>query len=229
MSVKTIGLGLLLLTIAIVGIPGAYAAVDYTATIQPIFVASCNSVGCHPNAGANLNSWSNVIASNIVTAGDATNSILYKAVNGGGMPPSGSLTSAQKQSIADWINEGALSAAATATATPTPTPTPTPVPEVTPTPVPEVTPTPVPAIVTTPVPEIVPTPIHNSGDSDYNTHDHNNGESDYNTHDHNNGESDHNGGSDSNTRRYGDSDPHTYTILESQYFQKYPWDTTNIR
>ena len=51
------------------------------------------------------------MASNVVVAGNAANSLLYRAVTGNGvtrMPPGGSLTAAQVQSIADWINQGAL-------------------------------------------------------------------------------------------------------------------------
>jgi Bacterial Ig-like domain (group 1)/Planctomycete cytochrome C len=113
---KKVTLGLLLLTaVALVGMPGALAAVDYSATIQPIWNANCNF--CHPTAGVDLSSYSKVMASTfngnpIVIPGNAANSILYQAVSGPvpQMPPGGSLTSAEIKSIGDWINEGALAA-----------------------------------------------------------------------------------------------------------------------
>ncbi len=113
---KKITLGLLLLTaVALVGMPGALAAVDYSATIQPIFDGKCNS--CHPTGGVDLTSYSSVMASTfngnkIVKPGDAANSILYQAVANTGtvskMPPGSSLTTSQIQNISDWINQGAL-------------------------------------------------------------------------------------------------------------------------
>jgi uncharacterized protein YjdB len=110
----------LFLIVALVGIPGALAAapVDYSTTIQPIFNAHCNS--CHPTSGVSLTSYSSVMASTyggspIVIPSNATNSILYESVIGTGgypkMPIGGSLSATDIQSIADWINQGALPAA----------------------------------------------------------------------------------------------------------------------
>ncbi len=86
------------------------SGVSYSATIQPIFNASCTV--CHgTSAGVTLTSYSTTMGSNIVVVGNATNSLLYKAVTGNGvtrMPMSAPLTAAQIQSIADWINQGAL-------------------------------------------------------------------------------------------------------------------------
>ncbi len=119
---KRITIGLLLLTVvALVGIPGALAAVDYSTSVQPIFNTKCNI--CHPTAGVSLSSytatmtstWSGVL---IVTPGNAPNSILYQSIaglpiTGGGiaMPIGGTMTAAEIQSIGDWINQGALAAA----------------------------------------------------------------------------------------------------------------------
>ena len=86
-------------------------AVDYATEIQPIFTANCT--GCH--GGQNnlfLNSYSNVMAGNsnngpVITPNDADNSLLWQYINSNYMPMDGSLTSEQKTTIAQWINDGA--------------------------------------------------------------------------------------------------------------------------
>jgi mono/diheme cytochrome c family protein len=119
---KNITFGLLLLTVVALGMPGALAAtsVDYTTTIQPIFNSHCTS--CHgassPSAGYSLTSYNGTMTGGRVTPGDAAGSILYNKVNGGGMPPGGALTAAEIQSIADWINQGALATAPVTPVTP---------------------------------------------------------------------------------------------------------------
>ncbi len=85
--------------------------VSYSAIIQPILNTSCT--GCHNSgfaaAGVRLTSYAETITT--VTPGNAATSLLYRSLNGTGvakMPPGGSLTAAQIQSFADWINQGAL-------------------------------------------------------------------------------------------------------------------------
>lgn len=84
--------------------------VSYSGVIQPLLNANC--IACHStngSAGVTLTSYSSTMST--VVAGNAANSLLYKAVTGNGvtkMPIGGSLSAAQIQSIADWINQGAL-------------------------------------------------------------------------------------------------------------------------
>ncbi|MCC6572610.1 MAG: c-type cytochrome [Planctomycetes bacterium] len=84
--------------------------VSYAADIQPIFNARC--VSCHPSdAGLNLTSYSRVMSSGKVVAGDSAASKIYRVVSGSNpsMPPSGGpLTAAQVKAIKDWIDAGAL-------------------------------------------------------------------------------------------------------------------------
>ncbi len=84
--------------------------VSYAADIQPIFNARC--VSCHPSdAGLNLTSYSRVMSSGKIVAGDSAASKIYRVVSGSNpsMPPSGSpLTAAQVKALKDWIDAGAL-------------------------------------------------------------------------------------------------------------------------
>ena len=81
----------------------------FSADIQPIFDASCS--GCHgsrASGGVQLNSYENLMGSNVVTAGDSAGSVLWQVVDSGEMPKAGQPLSAEKvQLIADWINAGA--------------------------------------------------------------------------------------------------------------------------
>ena len=85
--------------------------VSYASTIQPFFNQSC--VSCHGSSGGTtLSSYASTMASRynsnpIVVAGNASGSVLYQSVNGGNMSGYG-VTSAQLQSLANWINQGAL-------------------------------------------------------------------------------------------------------------------------
>lgn len=84
------------------------APVSYSSTIQPILTQNCT--GCHgAAAGLSFGSYSGTMAS--VVPGDASASLLYKSLTGSGasqMPPGGALSAAQRQSVANWINQGAL-------------------------------------------------------------------------------------------------------------------------
>ncbi len=95
--------------------------VKFATDIQPIFNNNC--ISCHGNSGnLNLesgNSYSNLVDVNasgysgkLVIANDADNSILYKKIDGSGaygsnMPLGSSLSSAQINTIKQWIIEGA--------------------------------------------------------------------------------------------------------------------------
>ncbi len=87
--------------------------VCFESSVLPIFVSSCAITKCH-NAtshreGYVLDTYANILKRGI-SPGNANGSKLYKVLFEDGddrMPPDGSLTTAQKDSIRVWINEGA--------------------------------------------------------------------------------------------------------------------------
>ena len=92
----------------------AFADVDYGSQIQPIFNLACTQ--CHGNMeGLNLSSYDNTMAGSnngdVVIPYDHLSSELWIRVNSGQMPPGNNdLTYAQVDLIAQWIDEGAISA-----------------------------------------------------------------------------------------------------------------------
>ena len=98
----------LLLTISAV-----FAQVDYTNDVQTIFTTNCTS--CHTyghNTGLDLTSYSTAMAGSnngaVIVAGDHANSLLWQKINSEVMPPNGNLSSTDINTIANWIDEGAL-------------------------------------------------------------------------------------------------------------------------
>jgi hypothetical protein len=95
------------------GTPGANQ-VSYASTVQPILTQSCSSLSiCHDNTSpaAGLAYTSRTATLESVVPGNASNSLLYQSLIGDGaeqMPVGGTLSASQIQSIADWINQGAL-------------------------------------------------------------------------------------------------------------------------
>ncbi len=88
--------------------------VCFESNVLPIFQSSCARSGCHDATTREedyvLDSYANIVKRGI-KPGDANESKLYKVLFASGedlMPPDGSLTKAQKDSIALWINQGAL-------------------------------------------------------------------------------------------------------------------------
>ena len=82
--------------------------IDYNSTIQTIFDSHCT--GCHGSSGnVNLESYSNVINSNMIQEGDSASSILWQVIQGNNssMPPSGPLNNSQVHKIGLWIQFGA--------------------------------------------------------------------------------------------------------------------------
>jgi len=75
------------------------ANTSFSATILPLFNTSCNLSGCHdgPNA-AQLNTFQ-------VVHDNATQ--IRASISSGRMPKGGTLTTAQKNSIYCWIDNGA--------------------------------------------------------------------------------------------------------------------------
>lgn len=82
--------------------------------IMPIISSNCTMSGCHDNIshadGVNLTTYTQIVR--YVRVGDAANSKLYKSIiktNGDRMPPPPmpALTTAQKNLIQKWINQGA--------------------------------------------------------------------------------------------------------------------------
>jgi mono/diheme cytochrome c family protein len=90
--------------------PPTASTVSYSSSIQSAFNQYC--VSCHGNSGGvNLSSYSALMASQyngtaVVTPGNSAGSILYQVVTSGNMSGYG-MSSAQAQSLADWINQGA--------------------------------------------------------------------------------------------------------------------------
>jgi uncharacterized membrane protein len=81
--------------------------------VLPILVAACARSGCHDAIsrvdGYQLTDYTNTMKKGI-SAGRATNSKVYTEIANGSMPPPGSgitMTQAQKDIIAKWINQGA--------------------------------------------------------------------------------------------------------------------------
>ena len=87
--------------------------VCFESSVLPIFQSSCAMTGCHNSTshieGYTLDSYANIVRRGI-SPGNASQSKLYKVLFASGedrMPPNGSLTQAQKDSIKVWINQGA--------------------------------------------------------------------------------------------------------------------------
>lgn len=90
------------------------ATVSFASDIMPIFESRC--IGCHggdrTEEGLDLKTYASVMAGSdngaVVTAGDATNSLLVELVAAHKMPKRGpKLTPPQVQLITDWVNQGA--------------------------------------------------------------------------------------------------------------------------
>ena len=85
---------------------------DYASHIQPIFTANC--ISCHagatPSANLTLTSYNSLMdESSVIDAGNYSNSLLWQYINNGFMPSGGDpLLTAQIDSVAAWISEGAL-------------------------------------------------------------------------------------------------------------------------
>ncbi|HET9913679.1 MAG TPA: c-type cytochrome domain-containing protein [Anaerolineales bacterium] len=91
------------------------ATVSFTNDILPIFESRC--VNCHggekTQEGLDLKTHAALMAGSdngsVVTAGDATNSLLVELVVSQKMPKRGpKLTPPQVQLLTDWVNQGAL-------------------------------------------------------------------------------------------------------------------------
>jgi len=89
-----------------------YTGICFESNVLPIFVSSCAQAGCHDatthKEGYNLTTYAGIKQG--IVAGNVNGSKLYQVIANGSMPPKGStpLTQAQKDSIAKWINTGAL-------------------------------------------------------------------------------------------------------------------------
>jgi hypothetical protein len=75
---------------------------DFAATVNPIIQNSCNIISCHASGSFNgpgaITNYNEVFANRTA---------IRSAVASGQMPKSGSLTTAQKNSILCWIDSGA--------------------------------------------------------------------------------------------------------------------------
>lgn len=79
------------------------AAVQFTANVLPIFQSSCGAAGCHNSGSVNgpgaLTTYAEI---------SAAKTQIRAAVLSGAMPKSGTLTTAQKNSIICWVDAGGL-------------------------------------------------------------------------------------------------------------------------
>jgi hypothetical protein len=92
------------------------AKLCFETTVLPLFTSNCALAGCHSATSANdgyvLDSYANIIKKGI-KPGSAAQSKIYEMLFKSGsdrMPPAPhpGLTAAQKSTIGQWINEGAL-------------------------------------------------------------------------------------------------------------------------
>ncbi len=86
--------------------------VSFETHIMPIFNTSCNSSTCHdadvPPDLTPENAWRELHAGGYVNTTVPEESILYREIEFGSMPPVGSLTSTEKELILAWIKKGAF-------------------------------------------------------------------------------------------------------------------------
>jgi len=89
--------------------------------LLPVLVSSCAISGCHDQtthrSGYNITSYSSVMT-NLVVAGNPTSSRLYSVIKGNSMPPKpyAALSQAVKDSLFNWIKNGARNDVCTSTA-----------------------------------------------------------------------------------------------------------------
>ena len=104
-----------LVKILIFSLSLAYSQVDYKTQIEPIFYNKCS--GCHTSGGSSggldLTSYNTLMAGGnsgaSIVAGDHQNSLLWKRIDDGSMPPSSNDVSLSNvELVKKWINEGAL-------------------------------------------------------------------------------------------------------------------------
>lgn len=81
--------------------------------VQPVLISACSQSGCHDAStradGYQLTDYASTMRKGVV-AGQATSSKIYAVIANGSMPARGSgitMTQAQKDIIAKWINQGA--------------------------------------------------------------------------------------------------------------------------
>jgi len=92
-----------------------FSQVNYNTDIQPVFNNYCS--GCHTGGGSSggqdLSSYSGLMLGGnsglTIIPGDSQNSILWRRISDGSMPPSSNDVPLSKvELVAKWINEGAL-------------------------------------------------------------------------------------------------------------------------
>ncbi len=100
-------------TVSITGWKCSADSVYFQYDVLPILVSSCAPSGCHNAAtkadGYQLTDYASAIKKG-VSAGKATSSKVYTEIANGSMPPRSlgiTMTQAQKDIIAKWINQGA--------------------------------------------------------------------------------------------------------------------------
>ncbi|MBX3241642.1 MAG: hypothetical protein KIT80_11705 [Chitinophagaceae bacterium] len=89
------------------------APISFSADLQPILSKSCASSGCHDDVPAHKPALTPDKAYNALKSGGfidlnvPENSILYRVMKSGEMPPTGALKSTDVQKVLYWIKNGA--------------------------------------------------------------------------------------------------------------------------
>ena len=87
--------------------------ISFSADLQPVFSKSCANSGCHDDVPAHKPALTADKAYNAIKFGGfidlnvPENSIIYKVVKSGEMPPTGALKSTDVQKVLYWIKNGA--------------------------------------------------------------------------------------------------------------------------
>jgi uncharacterized membrane protein len=99
-------------TLPIIGWKCSADSVYFQYDVLPVLVSGCAQAGCHDavtaESGYRLTDYVNTIKKGVI-AGKATSSKIYAEMANGSMPPRGygTMTQAQKDIVAKWINQGA--------------------------------------------------------------------------------------------------------------------------
>ncbi len=87
--------------------------ISFSADLQPVFSKSCASSGCHDDGPAHKPALTPGKAYNAIKAGGfidlnvPENSMLYRVIKSGEMPPTGALKSTDVQKVLYWVKNGA--------------------------------------------------------------------------------------------------------------------------
>jgi hypothetical protein len=85
--------------------------VSLSKDLVPVFSANCSMSGCHSGAVppdlTATNAYTSLVEGAQVDTLNPEQSLIYKRINGGGMPPGGKLPAKDIQLVLQWIKQGA--------------------------------------------------------------------------------------------------------------------------